>query len=43
MVPFYQFQGITDYSQVSQPQKVHLKQSQFFDGSHGELGGRPLI
>ena len=43
MVSLNELQSIPYNRQVSQPQKVHLKQSQFFDSSHGELCSRTFV
>ena len=39
----YRFYGITYYRKCSETEKVHFKQSEFFNGSHGILRNHGLI
>ena len=43
VILFYQLQGVPDYRQVPQPQKVHLQKPQLLDGRHVELGGDAFV
>ncbi len=38
MIGFDHFQRVPNHSQISQPQKIHLKQTKFFYNAHRKLG-----